>query len=88
MAMPVCRSLERGVVVVVELGQRELGQVLAVEVGEREVELLPELVGGPDRLAVVPEDLVAGLEDGAEVIDQGAGPIEDDVADFGHAYFS
>ena len=78
------QELERGVVVMVELGQRQLGQVLFVEIGEREVELFPELLGRPCWLAVLLEDFVAGFEHGTEVIDESAGPIEDDVADFGH----
>ena len=46
------QDLERGMVVVVELGQLQLGQVLLVEVGEREIELFPEFLRGENGLAV------------------------------------
>ena len=77
-------ELEGGVVVVVEFGQGRLGQVLFIELGEGEIEFLAEFVGGERRLAVVLEDFVGGFEDGFEVVDEGAGPVEDDVAEFGH----
>ena len=78
------QELERGVVMVIEFRQGRFGQVLLVELGEGEIELFAELLRGEGGLAVMLEDLVGRLEDRAEIVDQRAGPIENDVADFGH----
>jgi hypothetical protein len=81
-------QLESGVIMVIKLGQRRLGQVLLIEIGEGEIELLAKVLRAEGGLAIMLEYLVGRLEDRIEIVDQRAGPVENDVADFGHEYYS
>lgn len=56
-----------------------LGEEFRVEAQEREAEVGAELFERHFGTPVVAEDGVCGLNNGTEVVDQGAGPIEDDV---------
>ena len=77
-------QLERGVVMMVQLRQRRFGQVLFVEFGEGEIEFFAEILRAERRFAVMLENFVGRFQDRIEIVDQRAGPIENDVANFGH----
>ncbi len=67
-----------------ELGGGDVGEVAFVEAGEGEAEFGAELVEAKRLETGLLKDEVGGLPDGGQIIDQGAGPVEDDVAD--HAW--
>jgi len=58
-----------------------VGDVLFVEAFVREIELFPKGLTVEGGFPVGGKDAVGGLEDGGEVVDEGAGPVEDEVAD-------
>ena len=64
----------------IELGQRNIGEELLVEIGEGQPEMLPELVAGQGRLTELPEHVIRRADDRRQIIDQRAGPIEEEIA--------
>jgi len=64
-----------------ELVEGGVGNVLFVEAFVGEVELFPKGLTVEGGFAVGGENAVGGLQDGGEVVHEGAGPIEDEVAD-------
>jgi hypothetical protein len=58
-----------------------VGNVLFVKAFVGEIEFFPKSLPVEGRFAVGGKDAVGGLEDGGEVVGQGAGPVEDDIAD-------
>ena len=57
-----------------------VGDVFFVKSLVRQVELVAERLTVKRRFAVGGEDAVSGLQDRGEVVDEGAGPIEDQVS--------
>ena len=55
--------------------------VFFIEAFVRKVEFLPKGLAIEGGLAVGGEDTVGGFQDGGEVVDEGAGPVEDEIAD-------
>ena len=55
-------------------------QVLFVKSFVRQVELFPKCFSVKERFAVEAKDVVGGGQDWGEVVDQGARPVEDEVA--------
>ena len=64
----------------VELGQRNIGEKFLVEFGEGQPEVLPEFLAGQRRLAELLEHVVRRADDWRQIVNQGAGPIEEKIA--------
>jgi len=60
--------------------KRCVGNVFLIETFVGEIEFLPESLAIEWWLAVGGKDAIGGLEDRGEVIDEGAGPVEDNVS--------
>ncbi len=61
-----------------DFGDGNVGEDLGVKIGVGEAELGAECFRREGGAAVVGEDAVDGAEDGEAVVDEGAGPVEDD----------
>jgi hypothetical protein len=62
-----------------QLLDRGVGNVLLIKSLVGEIELFPKSLAVKGWLAVGGEDAVGGFQDGGEVVDEGAGPVEDQV---------
>ncbi len=58
-----------------------MGNVLLIKALVGQVELFPESLAIKRGFAVGGKDPVGGLQNGGKVVDKGAGPIEDEIAD-------
>ena len=67
-----------------QLVDGHLRNMFLVESVVREIKLFAKSISVERGFAVESEDVVGGLEDGGEVVDKGAGPVEDQVADHGY----
>ena len=60
-----------------QLVEGGVGNVFFVEAFVRKIELFPKSLPVEGGLSVGGKDAVGGLQDGGEVVDEGAGPVED-----------
>jgi len=66
-----------------QLAHGDVRGMAVVKFFEREGEFGPELFEGHGGLAGAGEDVIGGLEDGGQVVHEGARPVENDVANHG-----